>query len=453
MSRAKAAIKTWACFSVGSIVPGNGAIVGAPLAASIADADYPPGAIATILHPFVNEIDRTGLLGRRAIMYSFPTSIDSHVSAKYQNGDWYDDAWIGICQVYGAFPDASFLDLGANIGTFTVPISLCLRNYGGEGHVIAVEAHPANVGMLKANLKVNFIKNSVLFPYAVGETSGSIVEMVAHFGNQASATVVQDGNTSNSHVKSQRGVAVELTTLDEIYHAHPELMRRVFIMKIDVEGHEGLALRGGRKFFSEAPPCVLKAELIRHWLRRKRTPWPMVLDFLSSSGYNLDDYTTADNGYEYVFQQKDFISCLVGRLGSQRSSSWHLASDVSNRGLAVTMAGGRGQPSDGASPEGQLLWTHQAGGGAQQFLLRPSAIDEPQHAGGRMYIGHAAPTIVGAPASKRRNDGGHLFEFHSGGAQLGDVANPGVDTKADADSHMEATSLVVDRTYSFVREF
>ena len=82
--------------------------------------------------------------------------------------------------------------------------------------------------------------------------------MVQHLGNQASATIVP----SNHSKVGALTTIVQLTTIDEIYKAQPEAMRAVLVMKMDIEGHEGIALRGAKEFFSEAPPCVLRVEFM-----------------------------------------------------------------------------------------------------------------------------------------------------------------------------------------------
>merc|ERR1712196_286051 len=143
-----------------------------------------------------------------------------------------------------------------NIGSFAVPISMCLQsiNSSSPGSVIAVEALPRHVDMLRANLRVNFIANALVLPYAVGKTSKGFHSMYTDSKNKCHSSLV--GNFEGSYGgNSTRKSRVRVTTLDDVYFSQQAVMRRVLVMKIDVEGYEGHALFGASNFLTESPPC------------------------------------------------------------------------------------------------------------------------------------------------------------------------------------------------------
>jgi FkbM family methyltransferase len=60
-------------------------------------------------------------------------------------------------------PGMTFIDVGANIGYFSV---LASKLVGPGGRVFCVEADPANVAILRANLSMNGCENARVFPVA-----------------------------------------------------------------------------------------------------------------------------------------------------------------------------------------------------------------------------------------------------------------------------------------------
>ena len=67
-------------------------------------------------------------------------------------------------------PGMLFLDIGANIGYFTL---LAASAVGPEGRVIAVEPEPKNYRVLTKNLALNGIKNALPRNVALGSSCGS----------------------------------------------------------------------------------------------------------------------------------------------------------------------------------------------------------------------------------------------------------------------------------------
>jgi FkbM family methyltransferase len=92
---------------------------------------------------------------------------------KYCKYGWmlFSGPFIGKCfDLYGQYSEAevammraflregsTVIDVGANIGDLTVPLS---RIVGDTGRVYAIESHPANFNVLCANLALNSIRNT-----------------------------------------------------------------------------------------------------------------------------------------------------------------------------------------------------------------------------------------------------------------------------------------------------
>ena len=75
-------------------------------------------------------------------------------------------------------PDATCLDVGANIGL----TAALLATYCPNGRVFAVEASPKNARFLRENIERNCLDNCVVIETAVGNRCGSLAFLETGFG-------------------------------------------------------------------------------------------------------------------------------------------------------------------------------------------------------------------------------------------------------------------------------
>ncbi|WP_029076994.1 FkbM family methyltransferase [Kaistia adipata] len=121
-------------------------------------------------------------------------------------------------------PGALFVDVGANIGSYTILAAAT----GAD--VVAIEPIPATFFRLAANIDLNGFGDRVArFHGGVGDQAGTLRFTAAH-------------DTMNHVVEDEAGessIAVEVKPLDTILDG-----RRPQLIKIDVEGYELPVLRG-----------------------------------------------------------------------------------------------------------------------------------------------------------------------------------------------------------------
>ena len=137
-------------------------------------------------------------------------------------------------------PDDLFLDVGANIGSYTV-----LAAGGAGARCIAVEPVPATYRRLMANVRVNQLESKV------------DSHCVALGAERSKLRFSTDLDTMNHVVDEHYGGAheqVEVLPLDELMRG-----RVPVAVKIDVEGFEREVLRGARRLLAEP---ALRAVLI-----------------------------------------------------------------------------------------------------------------------------------------------------------------------------------------------
>jgi FkbM family methyltransferase len=122
-------------------------------------------------------------------------------------------------------PGDLFLDIGANIGSFTV-----LASKVAGARAWAFEPDPQTAKLLQRNIEVNAIMDSAkVFVTALGEENGSITFTT---GRDSMNRVAQAGDANTQTVKICR--------LDDVVGEEQPAM-----IKLDVEGHEESVVRGG----------------------------------------------------------------------------------------------------------------------------------------------------------------------------------------------------------------
>lgn len=183
--------------------------------------------------------------------------------------DLRDDAealacWLGEADdaVRGALlarvpSDAVVLDVGANVGWWTVPLARRLGPTGGR--VIAFEPVPANRARLEWAIDANGVRRSVeVVPVALGERSGELGMWLKSAetgaGSGTAALVTGEGA---SHLR------VPVTTLDAWTQEHA--VERCELMKLDIEGAELMMLRGAERFIARTRPLIF-GEFEAYWL-------------------------------------------------------------------------------------------------------------------------------------------------------------------------------------------
>jgi FkbM family methyltransferase len=130
------------------------------------------------------------------------------------------------------------IDLGAHIGTFTVPLA---QRVGPAGRVVAVEADPRNYALLVANVERNGLGEQVRTLNAVAGNSTEEYQLVR---NSANTGMSQPVLKTVAHGTAMQGIA-----LNDIVQSEG----RVDIIKIVVQGMELDVLRGAEEVLRKEP--------------------------------------------------------------------------------------------------------------------------------------------------------------------------------------------------------
>ena len=129
-----------------------------------------------------------------------------------------------------------FIDVGANIGYYTLLASRCV---GASGRVFAIEAASRTHSTLQRNILQNNAGNVTAFHLAVSDAPGQVPVWLNEEGDLA-------GTTTLSHVGERRRAltlveTVEARVLEQIVDA--QIIRKARFIKIDVEGAEWAVIK------------------------------------------------------------------------------------------------------------------------------------------------------------------------------------------------------------------
>ena len=141
-------------------------------------------------------------------------------------------------------PGATFVDVGANVGYFSLLAALLV---GERGRVIAFEPRADNVELLRRSVADNGFANVEVHACAVAERA----QELAFFASgevQSSGRLMQEREAGSELLPTVRAVA-----LDEALAAEP----RVDVIKMDIEGAEPRALAGMHALLRRHRPTLL----------------------------------------------------------------------------------------------------------------------------------------------------------------------------------------------------
>lgn len=191
----------------------------------------------------------------------------------YWFGVWEPNLTDFITRRMSEAPNRVFVDVGANIGYFTILVAMRYP----QSSVVSIEAFPPTVEKLRLNLGRNSAKNVRIIDVAVSDTQGIIEFFYAGPRNEGATTTVERRFESTALPVTCKPLS-ELLTDDEIAAAR--------LIKIDVEGAEARVINGLDSILELIPKdCEVIVEITG--------------DSIESSKFIFDTFTSHDfNAYE-----------------------------------------------------------------------------------------------------------------------------------------------------------
>lgn len=209
----------------------------------------------------------------------FSCRLDSHISSTIYWSGCYSASQLQLLRRI-LRSEMTFIDVGANEGEQTLFAAKRLS----AGRVIAFEPNPKVFAMLEHNLALNGFRNTKLERMGLGHEAGE----VTLFGSD-SRDVDGSFNLGLSTLHERQGVStsvasVHVDTLDG--YCAREGLKRIDVLKIDVEGSELAVLRGAVQTLKQLRPRII-IEVNETTSRAGGYGASQIVELISGLGYTI----------------------------------------------------------------------------------------------------------------------------------------------------------------------
>jgi FkbM family methyltransferase len=146
-------------------------------------------------------------------------------------------------------PDDTFVDIGANVGVLSIGVA---DRVGPLGRIHAFEPNPVCVDLLRRSARDNCLTNLTIHPVALSDCDGS-TELHLNRENMGAASLSRTSDVdAGAIVVATRKAGAAVTAVAD---SHGQ-----YVMKIDIEGHEGVVLTHCSGLLEHNPPKGLVFE-------------------------------------------------------------------------------------------------------------------------------------------------------------------------------------------------
>jgi FkbM family methyltransferase len=217
-------------------------------------------------------------------MYLNPA--DSGVSREILGAGGYEEFELSLFRA-ALRPGMVLMDVGANIGYYSLAAASQTQD---EATIYAFEPEPQVLASLHDNIALNSFKSILPFDRALADKRG-VLRLNVDQANMGKHSLVQaDGGNS-------RQIEIQTLTMDEFVREHG--ITRVDLIKLDVEGAEGMVLAGARDTIAKFGPVIFM-EYTPDWLVRAGTDTQRLFADFTALGYRFDLIDTRERCWKRV---------------------------------------------------------------------------------------------------------------------------------------------------------
>jgi FkbM family methyltransferase len=196
-------------------------------------------------------------------------------------------------------PTDGFIDIGANVGFYTVLASTIIT----EGPLLAFEANPRNVEVLRQQVELNQLRNAEVFCSALGDSTGDL-----SFHDSGRET----GSIHSANDRTVKSITVPCHRLDDCLSNRA--LPRCVVAKMDVEGFETTVLGGASATIEKGRVSVWLFELNAIALRDHGSSEEQLLAAYSEHGYSIiywdeERQRLGRRGDEHDGDRANYLAC------------------------------------------------------------------------------------------------------------------------------------------------
>jgi len=197
------------------------------------------------LHPSVNIVDTEspdtdpnvqtiGCITAKLADYNVPICTytaqeDKYVSATLLRGAYFEKMYVLKIMECMQRTGFQFVDIGANIGIYTLPVAQMKRN------VLAVEANVETIRRLKKSIHLGDVSQYVTLLHNAISDGHEALSLGTNLANRGDTYLLQSASCTEADPKRCVSSTVQTITLDDLI---PLLTSNRVIMKVDIQGAE-----------------------------------------------------------------------------------------------------------------------------------------------------------------------------------------------------------------------
>ncbi len=242
---------------------------------------------------------------------NFITKYDTTLKIKVNLSDWIQQQifFLDYSDINGISflkktlkKDNVFIDIGANIGAYTLIASKLVEK---TGMVIAFEPVNTINKMLIENIMMNDLTNITVEKKAVYDQNTNLELFISNEQNMGMSSILNHSHESGEKQK------IEAITLDN--YVQLKKLAKIDLVKIDIEGAEIHALKGMKQSLVKFKPTLI-IEISDGILENSSVKSNAIYDFLFDLNYvpynidekgNIKDFSSKDiNYHNYIFLPK-----------------------------------------------------------------------------------------------------------------------------------------------------
>lgn len=169
----------------------------------------------------------------------------------------YDSDLIEIIQKL-ILPDSTFLDIGANIGFYSLSIGHFFKSNNYSGKVLSFEPFIGNFERLNENISTNKLRAICITKnFGLSNCSAKLDITLREDFKHGSSTGNAAIPTNKDFDKGFKTSPIQLHRLDDVFKDIVSKETKIDIIKMDIEGHEDLCLDGAQNTIKTHRPTIL----------------------------------------------------------------------------------------------------------------------------------------------------------------------------------------------------